>query len=144
MTVKQNHKYTIAAVEQDDYLRQVIEKKLPQVCSSANFADLQFDCRTFKEIDNFEIDEKKDIDMLLLDYPLNSKDLNSQNLLDTLNKLTETKNLDSVVIISDTMDLELIANLKLNGVKDVIQKDDNFANRIWAIVYDDLKKHSKA
>ncbi len=142
MIEKYNHKYSIAAVEQDDYLREVIEKKLPQICKGANFPDMQFDSRIFENIEDFETDEKKDIDMLLIDYPLQSVDAESNDLLDTLNDINRRKNLNSVVVISDCTDPVVIENLKEAGVKDVIQKDNNFANRIWAIVYDDVRKFS--
>ena len=143
MIEKYNHKYSIAAVEQDDYLREVIEKKLPQVCKAANFPDMQFDARTYRELEDFEIDVKEEIDMLLLDYPLDPLDVNSEKLINTLNDLNRVKKIRSVVILSDCDDIELMNKLKESGIKEIIQKDNNFANRIWAIIYGDIKTISK-
>ena len=125
----------VAIVEDDSYCRIVMEKHLKTICNKKNYPWLDLEISAFSTAKEFLDAKMSALDILILDYYLESKnDEESWTALDIVDAIRLKYPKTKIIILSSQRNVEITAELFHKGINEYVAKDDYSVPRTVGII----------
>jgi response regulator of citrate/malate metabolism len=135
-----SRRLNVAIVEDDSFYRIVMEKHLRNLCNKKNYPWLDLEVNTFSTAKEFLNAKLKNLDILILDYYLESKDDETAwTAMDIVEGIRLNYPKTKIIILSAQRNVEVTAELFRKGITEYVAKDDFSVPRTVGLIQTMLK-----